>query len=33
MGSGQRRNTYIVKEAANALHNMKYEIKATTGGI
>lgn len=26
MGSGQRRNSYVVKEAANALHNMKYEI-------
>jgi hypothetical protein len=26
MGTGQKKNTYIVKEAANALHNMKYEI-------
>lgn len=26
MGTGQRSNSYIVKEAANALHNMKYEI-------
>lgn len=26
MGTGQRKNTYVVKEAANALHNMKYEI-------
>lgn len=26
MGTGQRSNSYVVKEAANALHNMKYEI-------
>ncbi|HEY8464146.1 MAG TPA: alpha/beta-type small acid-soluble spore protein [Bacillota bacterium] len=26
MGTGQRRNTYVVKEASLALHNMKYEI-------
>lgn len=26
MGTGQRRNSYVVKEAAKALHNMKYEI-------
>lgn len=26
MGTGQRSNNYVVKEAAKALHNMKYEI-------
>jgi hypothetical protein len=26
MGTGQRSNSYVVKEAAQALHNMKYEI-------
>lgn len=26
MGSGQRKNNYVVAAAANALHNMKYEI-------
>jgi hypothetical protein len=26
MGTGQKTNTYVVKEAATALHNMKYEI-------
>ncbi|TCL70823.1 small acid-soluble spore protein alpha/beta type [Hydrogenispora ethanolica] len=26
MGTGQKRNSLVVKEAANALHNMKYEI-------
>lgn len=26
MGTGQRSNEYIVKQAAKALHNMKYEI-------
>jgi hypothetical protein len=26
MGTGQRRNNYVVKEAAKALNNMKYEI-------
>ena len=26
MGTGQRSNSYVVKQAAKALHNMKYEI-------
>lgn len=26
MGTGQRSNSYLVKQASNALHNMKYEI-------
>jgi len=26
MGTGQKRNNYVVKEASNALHNMKYEV-------
>lgn len=26
MGSGQRRNNYVVVEAAKALHNFKYEV-------
>ncbi len=26
MGTGQKRNSLVVKEASNALHNMKYEI-------
>ena len=26
MGTGQKRNNLVVKEAANALHSMKYEI-------
>lgn len=26
MGTGQRSNSYVIKEAAQALNNMKYEI-------
>ena len=26
MGTGQKRNSYVVKEASNALRNMKYEV-------
>lgn len=26
MGTGQRRNSYVVQEATKALHNFKYEI-------
>ncbi|MCL6590968.1 MAG: alpha/beta-type small acid-soluble spore protein [Firmicutes bacterium] len=26
MGTGQKRNNYVVQAAANALHNFKYEI-------
>ncbi len=26
MGSGQRKNNYVVQEAAQALHNLKYEV-------
>jgi len=26
MGTGQRSNSYVIKQAAQALHNMKYEI-------
>lgn len=26
MGTGQRSNTYVIKEAAKALNNMKYEM-------